>query len=218
MAHSDDKGLVLPPRMAPVQVVIVPIWSSDEQKQSVLAYVEELRGRLEGRVDYHVDDRDQLRPGWKYAEWELRGIPIRLEVGPRDLEKRGAVLVRRDQREKQTVSADDLVTRIVTTLETMQQDLFRRSLEFRTAHTTRIDDYAEFQRYMKEESGFAWAPWCGVSECETRVAEETKATIRTVPFGAEDRLATPGAPPPEEGRCIACQGVSPQLVLWGKAY
>ena len=218
MAHSDDKGLVLPPRLAPTQVVIVPIWSSDEQKRDVLAYVDKLRGQLDGRVTYHIDDRDQLRPGWKYAEWELKGIPVRLEVGPRDLEKQGAVLVRRDSREKQMISADNLASAVTETLAAMQSDLFQRARAFREAHTCQIDNYEEFQRYMKEESGFAWAHWCGQSQCETQVAEKTKATIRTVPFRPEDRLETPGAPAPEPGRCVACGDESHQRVLWGKAY
>ncbi|MBD3235730.1 MAG: proline--tRNA ligase [Candidatus Eisenbacteria bacterium] len=218
MAHSDDRGLVLPPRMAPTQLVIVPIWSSDEQKSAVLSYVDALRGQLEGQVDYHIDDRDQLRPGWKYAEWELRGIPLRLEVGPRDLEKRGAVLVRRDTREKQTIAAEQLAKAVAASLTTLQRDLFARARDFRDAHTRSIDTYEEFRRYMREASGFAWAHWCGRPECETRVAQETKATIRTVPFRPSDRLTTPDAPGPEEGHCLACAATSSQRVLWGKSY
>ncbi|MCK4414526.1 MAG: proline--tRNA ligase [Candidatus Eisenbacteria sp.] len=218
MAHSDDQGLVLPPRLAPIEVVVVPIWSSDEQQQAVRAYLEEVRGQLDGRVSYHIDDRDQFKPGWKFAEWELKGIPLRLEVGPRDVAKRGAVLVRRDTREKQMLSLEDVGTAVREALDHMQRDLFDRALAFRREHTYMADVYDDFQTTISEKPGFTWAHWCGGADCETRVAQETKATIRTVPFEPEDGLETQDAPPPEQGRCIVCGQPSLRRVLWGKAY
>jgi prolyl-tRNA synthetase len=218
MAHSDDQGLVVPPRLAPIEVVVVPIYSKDEQRAAVFAYLEEVKARLAGRVAFHVDDRDQFKPGWKYAEWEMRGVPLRLEVGPRDVEKRGAVLVRRDDRQKQAVACDALGAAVEDTLAAMQRDLFRKALAFREANTRFLDSYAEFQEAMKAEGGFVWAHWCGGDACEAAVSEETKATIRTVPFDATDGMETPGAPPPERGRCVHCGQDSSRRVLWAKAY
>jgi prolyl-tRNA synthetase len=218
MAHSDDQGLVVPPRLAPVEVVIVPIYSKDDQRAAVFAYLEQVKAQLGGQVALHVDDRDQFKPGWKYAEWELRGVPLRLEVGPRDVEKRGAVLVRRDNRQKQMVPFDALLPTVRETLQAMQRDLFQKALDFRAANTRFLESYDQFREAMQAEGGFVWAHWCGGSECETAVSEETKATIRTVPFDAADGVETPGAPPPEKGRCVHCGQDSPRRVLWAKAY
>lgn len=218
MAHSDDNGLVLPPKLAPCQVVVIPIWSSDEQKQAVLTYLMEIRQHLDGEFSYHIDDRDQFKPGWKYAEWELKGVPLRLEVGPRDLAKRAAMLVRRDTRRKDSVAIDALVPTIRSALESLQEDLFRRASDFRDAHIRFIDEYDAFKEFMHAESGFAWAHWCGDATCENRIAAETKTTIRTVPFAPGDALETSGAPPPETGTCIGCGRESQQRVLWGKSY
>ena len=218
MAHSDDRGLILPPKLAPVEVVVVPIWRSDDQKAAVLAYCDELLGGLRARFSVHLDDRDQFKPGWKYSEWELKGVPLRIEVGPRDLEQRGAMLVRRDNREKQAVPAAELVPAVAAKLEAIQAALFERAFAARTERTLTLNDYGEFQKRMKAENPFVWAHWCGGAECEARVAEETKATIRTVPFTAEDGLQTPGAPAAEEGACLVCGTTSSQRVLWAKAY
>ena len=218
MAHSDDQGLIVPPRLAALQAVIVPIWKSDEQRAEILAYVGEVRAALDGRFTLHVDDRDQFKPGWKYAEWELKGVPVRIEVGPRDREKRGAVIVRRDTRAKQPVALDGLADAITATLEAMQRDLFERARAHRDAHTYTVDDYETFKKTIEERPGFIWAHWCGGAECEKRVTEETKATIRVVPFDPGEDIATEGAPAPEPGACVACKGASPRRVLWAKAY
>jgi prolyl-tRNA synthetase len=218
MAHSDDNGLVIPPRLSPLDLVIVPIWRTDEQKQAVMAYVREVRATLDGDFRYHLDDRENFKPGWKYAEWELKGVPLRVEVGPRDLEKRGAMLVRRDDRSKQALALDDLAAAARTTLDQLQRDLFQRALDFRAAHTRELDDYGEFQEAMEKEAGFVWGHWCGGGDCEAQIAEETKATIRLVPFDAPDGIETPGAPAPEPGQCLVCAAASPRRVLWAKAY
>ena len=218
MAHSDDNGLIIPPKLAPTEAVIVPIWRKDDERKAVFAYLEEIKQQLNNRIRYHVDDREGFKPGWKYAEWELRGVPVRVEVGPRDLAKRGAVVVRRDNRSKQPVSITELAATIQQTLDEMQRDLFQRALDFRRDHSRSVDDYAEFKGLIDENAGFVWAHWCGGSDCETRVSEETKATIRLVPFDASEGFETPGAPPPERGQCLLCGQESPRRVLWAKAY
>lgn len=218
MAHSDDSGLIIPPKLAPTEVVVVPIWRSDDERRAIFDYLEEIKRRLDGHLRYHVDDRDSFKPGWKYAEWELKGVPVRLEVGPRDLERGGAMVVRRDNRKKQQVSLDDLVTSVRSTLDEMQRDLFQRALDFRTAHTQFVDDYEEFKTLMEQEAGFAWGHWCGGAACEKRAAEETKATIRIVPFDSSDQIETIDAPEAEPGKCILCGEDSPRRVLWAKAY
>jgi prolyl-tRNA synthetase len=218
MAHSDDRGLVLPPRLAPVEVVIVPIWKSDDERARVLEYVRTISERLQGHLSFHVDDRDQFKPGWKYSEWELKGVPLRLEVGPRDLENQGAILVRRDTRAKTPVSRDALPGALLTELATMQRELYERALAAREARTGQVDDYAELRRIMEADSRFLWGHWCGSRACETQVAEETKATIRTVPFDETEGLATPGAPPAQPGACLVCGKDSPRRVLWAKSY
>ncbi|MFH1145140.1 MAG: proline--tRNA ligase [Candidatus Eisenbacteria bacterium] len=218
MAHSDDHGLVVPPRLAPLEVVIVPIWSSDDQRREILAYVEQVRAAMDGHFTYHVDDRDQFKPGWKYAEWELKGIPLRVEVGPRDKEKRGVVIVRRDTRAKVPVALDALRPALTDALEAMQRDLLARARAFRDEHTFSVDDYETFKTTLEERPGFIWAHWCRSADCEARVTEETKATIRAVPFDPGEDIATEGAPPPERGRCLACGGESPRRVLWAKSY
>jgi len=218
MAHSDDQGLVVPPRLAPIEVVVIPIYSKEDQRAAVFAYLEEVKAQLADAVAFHVDDRDQFKPGWKYAEWELRGVPLRLEIGPRDVEKRGAVLVRRDNRQKQPLAFDALLPAIRETLQTMQRDLFQKALDFRAANTRLLETYDQFKEAMQAEGGFVWAHWCGAADCERAVSEETKATIRTVPFDVTDGMETPGAPPPEKGRCVHCGQDSPRRVLWAKAY
>jgi len=218
MAHSDDNGLVIPPRLAPTEVVVVPIWRSDEQKSAVMAYVNEIRGLLDGRFRLHIDDRDNFKPGWKYSEWELKGLPVRLEVGPKDLEKRGAMVVRRDNRQKESISIDGLVDGIRRVLDQMQADLFQKAFDFRTSRTRFLDSYEEFQSHMQADPGFVWAHWCGSAECEATVSEQTKATIRIVPFDESDGLETPGAPAPQAGKCILCGKNSPRHVLWAKSY
>lgn len=218
MAHSDDNGLILPPKMAPTEVVIVPIWRKEDERDAIFAYVREIAELLDGQVSFHIDDRENFKPGWKYAEWELKGVPLRLEVGPRDLQKRGAMLVRRDNREKTPVALDALVDTIRGLLDQLQADLFQRALDFRAAHSCSLDSYEDFKVRLEEDPGFIWAHWCGSPDCEAAISEETKATIRLVPFAADRKIQTIGAPAPELGKCIFCSEDSPQRVLWAKSY
>ena len=210
MGHSDDKGLLVPPRLAPIQAVIVPIYKTDEQRTAVHTYAGELEQELrDSGLAVKTDLREQFTPGWKYAEWELRGVPVRIEAGPKDLEKRQVVVVRRDNREKQFVPRDGVIEVVRTTLDAMQRDLYQRALTFRDEHTKPIEDYAAFTEYMKADDGFATAHWCGGEDCESRVKDETKATIRTVPEG--DFLR-------EDGTCVVCGKPSSRRVIWAKAY
>ncbi len=213
MAHSDDHGLVLPPRLAPLGAVIVPIWSSDDEKAQTLAAADKLRGMLQDRWTVKVDDRDQMRPGWKYAEWEARGVPVRIEVGPKDVAKGQAVLVRRDNRKKEFIPVEQAPEALARIHEEMQRDLYQRALDFRTAHTRVIDDYDEFRQFMAAGEGFALAHWSGEREVEEKVKEETKATIRNIPL---DKLS--GGGPEDGGKCLVSGKPSPYRVVWGVAY
>jgi prolyl-tRNA synthetase len=210
MGHSDDNGLVVPPRLAPNPAVIVPIWKSPEEQRAVREYALSLEQDLRGRGHSVICDfRDQFTPGWKYAEWELRGVPVRIEAGPKDLAKNQVVLVRRDNRAKQFVPREGVADALAETLRTMQGDLFAKALAFRDSKTQPVDDYPAFRSYMDEDCGFATAHWCGDAACESKVKDETKATIRTVPDG--DFLK-------EEGRCVVCGAPSHRRVIWAKSY
>ena len=208
MAHSDDRGLVLPPRLAQRPVVIVPIWRSAEEKAAVIKYADEVFKELKKEYRVIFDDREQYKPGFKFADWELQGIPIRLEIGPRDVEKEALVLVRRDTMEKQFIARKGILQTVTGQLEQMQKDMFSRALKFREDNTFRVDDYAEFKKIVEGDGGFIESHWCGDEACETRVKEETKATIRNIPFGREK----------ETGKCIVCGKKSSGRVIFAKAY
>jgi prolyl-tRNA synthetase len=208
MTHGDDSGLILPPRVAPYQVVIVPIPRGNWQ-ETVLPRARELRDGLQAQgVRVMLDDRDSYTPGWKFAEWELRGVPLRLEIGPKDIEKGQVVLVRRDTREKLPTPMDGLYGRVAGLLEEIQQALLRRAVQFREEHTSSADDYEQFKQLMDGRPGFVIAPWCGSAECEAAVKAETQATIRNVPLGSS--AAT--------GRCLRCDGEAAALAWFAKAY
>ncbi|HGY54640.1 MAG TPA: proline--tRNA ligase [Caldithrix abyssi] len=208
MAHSDDRGLVLPPRLAQRPVVIVPIWRSAEEKTAVLKYAESVFEELKGQYRVILDDREQYKPGFKFADWELQGIPIRLEIGPRDVEKDALVLVRRDTMEKQFVARKGILQTVTDELQHMQKDMLQRALKFREENTFQVDDYAEFRKIVEGEGGFIESHWCGDAACETRVKEETKATIRNIPFERKK----------ESGKCIVCGKESQGRVVFAKAY
>ena len=183
MTHGDDSGLVLPPRVAPYQVVIVPIPRGNWQ-ETVLPKAREIQAALSAAgVRVMLDDRDAYTPGWKFSEWELRGVPLRLEIGPKDIEKSQVVLARRDTREKMFVPMEGLAGRVSGLLEEIQRSLFERALRFREEHTTRTDSYEEFRAILVGRPGFVIAPWCGDEECEAQIKAETQATIRNLPLG-----------------------------------
>lgn len=208
MTHGDDSGLILPPRVAPYQVVIVPIQRGNWQ-ETVLPKARAIQAELvRNGVRVMLDDRDAYTPGWKFAEWEMRGAPLRLEIGPKDIEKSQVMLARRDTREKLPTPMDGLASTIAGLLETIQNALFERAVKFRDEHTQRASTYDEFKALMEGRPGFVIAGWCGSGDCEAQIKAETQATLRNVPFGAE-RAA---------GTCVKCGQPSQGDAWFAKAY
>jgi prolyl-tRNA synthetase len=212
MAHGDDAGLVLPPNVAPVQVAIVPIFRKDEERAAVAGAIDRLVGALatttEGRaVRVQVDWRDES-PGFKYNHWELRGVPFRVEIGPRDVAANQAVLVKRVDRAKESLPLDRLAAELPSRLVAYQAELFERARQFRDSHTHHVDTYQALKDGLDAEGGFFLAPWCGDANCERQVSEETGATIRCIPFDSPD----------EKGKCIVDGRQSPRRVLFARAY
>lgn len=207
MAHGDDKGLVLPPRLAPHQVVVIPIAKSDEEQAAVREAVDGLLESLEG-VRVKVDDREQFGLGWKFTEWETKGVPLRVELGPRDIASGQAVVVRRDTGEKSFVPLASLGGHVGDLLETVQRDMFQRALAFREAHSREVRDRDAFMEAANGDGGFIHAHWCGDPACETAVKDETRNTIRCVPMHWDA----------EEGACAYCGGASERRVAYAQAY
>jgi prolyl-tRNA synthetase len=205
MVHGDDKGLVLPPKLAPTQVVIVPIFRTPEEKAGVMAAVQELRTAL-GSVRVRVDDREGFTPGWKFNEWEMRGVPLRIEMGPRDLAKGQAMLVRRDSAEKVAAPVSELGAQVPALLIDIQAGMLRRATEFRDSRTQDANTLDELVTAV--ETGFARAWWCGSGECENRIKEGTKATTRCIPFDQSG----------ETGKCVVCGAESKSRAVIAKAY
>jgi len=181
MVHGDNAGLILPPHLAPYQVVIVPIWRKDAEKAAVIETVERIEKMLKGKVRLKVDLSENT-PGWKFNEWELRGVPVRMEIGPRDVQNNSVVLVRRDNRVKESVAIEALETRLPILLEEVQQALFRRAKEFQEQNTYYTDNYEEFKQIIAEKRGFVRVKWAEDSAAELVIKEETKATLRVIPF------------------------------------
>jgi prolyl-tRNA synthetase len=209
MTHGDEGGLILPPRIAPYQVVIVPI-PRGNWRETVLPKAQAIRDDLVGRgVRVMLDDRDSQTPGWKFNEWEMRGVPLRLEIGPKDLEKSQVVLARRDTREKSFTPMDGLTAHIEQLLVTIQKALFDRAVQFRTEHTSETSSYDEFKQIMDGRPGFVISPWCGAAECEAAIKAETHATIRNIPFtsaGAEGKV------------CLKCGKPAAAMAWFAKSY
>jgi prolyl-tRNA synthetase len=209
MTHSDDEGLVLPPQLAPIQVVIIPIYKSDAERKLVLQQVATLQATLKTQgVPVKLDDRDTHKPGWKFAEYELKGVPIRMAIGPKDLLHRTVELARRDTGEKMTVSVDNVVATVQQLLVDIQHHLYQRALAFRDAYTTSVDTYEAFKAVMAQKGGFVLAHWDGTTETERKIQTETKATIRCIPLDACQ----------EKGVCIYTGNPSQQRVVFAQAY
>jgi prolyl-tRNA synthetase len=208
MAHGDDQGLVLPPRLAPIQVVIVPIFKSDDEKAQVLPVVERLKGELSAfRV--HVDDRTEVTPGFKFNHWELRGVPLRIEIGPKDVEKESVMTSRRDQPGKpgkKIISQENLAAQVADLLDEIQAALLAKATAFRDANIHEPRDYEHLKEIV--QGGWAYSWWCGSKECEARVKEDTKATTRCIPLDQ----------PAETGPCVVCGGNSEEKVYFARAY
>jgi prolyl-tRNA synthetase len=209
MVHGDDGGLILPPRIAPYQVVIVPI-PRGNWKETVLPKARAIRDELVGRgMRVHIDDRESQTPGWKFNEWELRGVPLRMEIGPKDLEKSQVVLARRDTRQKSPAPMDGLTDAVAQMLDGIQRALFDRAIAFRNDHTVETDSYEEFKQIMDGRPGFVVSPWCGSATCEADIKTETQATIRNIPFSSA----------PATGKtCIKCGGDATVHAWFAKAY
>lgn len=194
MVHGDDSGLILPPRIAPYQVVIVPIPRGD-WRATVLPRAQDIEAALKrAGVRVMLDDREEYKPGWKFSEWEMRGVPLRLEIGPRDIEQQQVLVARRDSREKITVPMKGLEERVTGILDSIQVALFERALAFRDSHTVRTASTDEFRRAFEGRPGFVIAPWCGSADCEAQIKTDTQATIRNLAFDL----------PPATGACVSC--------------
>ncbi len=209
MAHSDDAGLVLPPKLAPIQVVIVPIYKTDEEKAEIVELVDQIVSECKQKdISVKFDDRDSYRPGFKFAEWELKGVPLRITIGARDLKNGLVELARRDNQSKETVSKEGLSQRIENLLDEIQQAIYEKALKFRTDNVTIVNSYDEFKEVLEGKGGFISAHWDGTAETEKRIKEETKATIRCIPLNNKQ----------EEGQCILTGKPSTQRVLFARAY
>ena len=209
MTHSDDNGLVLPPKLAPIQVVIIPIYKNEEQLNAIKEKVQPLMQELKKKnISVKYDDDDSKRSGWKFNEYELKGVPVRIAVGPRDLENNQAEVARRDTFEKEAVSFDNLENHIVKLLDDIQQNLFDRALKFREENIRKVDTWEEFVSILDEKGGFISAHWDGTPETEELIKEKTKATIRCIPLNN----------PLEDGKCILSGKPSTQRVLFARSY
>ncbi|WP_187262860.1 proline--tRNA ligase [Pontibacter beigongshangensis] len=209
MTHSDDEGLVLPPNLAPIQVVIVPIYKGEEQLAQISEKVNQLKKELQAKgISVKYDNRDTERPGFKFAEWELKGVPVRIAIGGRDLENGTAEVARRDTKEKSTQQFDSLTAYIPALLEEMQASIFNKALQHRAEHTTKVNSYEEFKDVLENKGGFVLAHWDGSSEIEERIKEETKATIRCIALDAEE----------EDGVDMISGKPSKRRVYFAKAY
>jgi prolyl-tRNA synthetase len=209
MAHSDDEGLILPPRIAPLQAVIVPIYKGEEKKDLLDAKGRELTAQLKAAgISVKYDDNDNARPGWKFAEYEMKGVPVRIALGLRDLENNTVEMARRDTREKTSVSMDGLTETVLRLLEDIQQSMYKKALAYRDAHITRVDTWEAFEKGLDEKTGFFSAHWDGTAETENAIKEKTKATIRCIPLDN----------PQESGSCILTGKPSKQRVLFARAY
>ncbi len=209
MAHSDNKGLVLPPRLAPVQVVIVPIFKNAGQLESISEVAGNIKKELEGSgISVKYDDRDNNTPGWKFADYELKGVPVRIAIGPRDLENGSVEIARRDTLTKETISVGSVLPHVTSLLGDIQKNIYDKALQFRNEHTFYVDTWDEFIKKLDEPGGFIMAHWDGTTETEEKIKEETKATIRVIPFDS----------PMEAGKCVYSGKPSERRVLFARSY
>ncbi len=209
MAHSDDNGLVLPPKLAPIQVAIVPVFKSSEQLAAITEKVLPIKKALERKgISVKYDDRETHKPGWKFSEYEFKGVPVRITVGPRDIENGTVEIARRDTMEKEVLQMTDLENKVLHLLDQIQQNLFDRAYAFRENNTFRVDTWEEFKRVLDTTGGFISAHWDGTPETEEKIKEETKATIRVIPLNN----------PAEKGRCVYSGNPSTQRVIFARAY
>ena len=208
MTHGDDQGLVLPPKVAPIQVVIVPIYRNDEGREKVFPKAEEIREELESKgIRVYIDDRSGLSPGYKFNDWEMKGVPIRIEIGPKDIEKQSIVMAKRYNREKTGMKFTE-IEKVAAILDEIQKSMLETAKKQTRDNTIDISDYAEFKSRVEKEGGFINAPWCGKLECEEKIKEETGADIRVIPFGSENK----------DMKCMYCQEQSVSIPVFARGY
>jgi len=209
MAHSDDKGLVLPPKLAPIQVAIVPVFKNEEQLNLISKVVNPVKKALESRgITVKYDDRDTHKPGWKFSEYEFKGVPLRITIGPRDIENNTVEIARRDTLEKETLQITDIEDKVVHLLDQIQQNMYDRALSFREQNTFTVNTWDEFVDIIENKGGFISAHWDGTAETEEKIKEATKATIRVIPLKNVK----------ENGRCVYSGKPSVQRVIFARAY
>lgn len=211
MTHGDDDGIIIPPRLAPIKVMIVPIYKTDEEKSAVLGHADKILAVLEeklGKRKVKIDLRENMRPGDKFFTWIQKGVPLRIEVGPKDVAKEGGMLVRRDNREKSPCSVNEMANKVFDTLESIQTDMYQKAVSFRDENTVAVETYDEFKQAMKNRGGFVLAHWDGTKDTANKIQSETKATIRVLPESEKDK----------PGKCIFTGNPSPQKVLFAVAY
>jgi prolyl-tRNA synthetase len=209
MAHSDNNGLVLPPKLAPIQVVIVPIYKGTDQIPGISEVANRIKKELESKgISVKYDDRDTYKPGWKFAEYELKGVPVRLALGPRDIENNTIELARRDTLEKQIVSQENIGTVISELLDDIQKNIYNRALKYRDENIRKADNWDEFNSILETSGGFISAFWDGTVETEEKIKDETKATIRCIPLDAEE----------EDGKCVFSGKPAKKRVLFARSY
>ena len=209
MTHSDDLGLVLPPTLAPIQVVIVPIFKGEEQLELLNEVAFEIQKKLKAKgISVKYDNRTENKPGWKFAEYELKGVPIRIALGARDLENKTVEIARRDNLTKETVPLENVENYIEELLATIQKDIYSKALSYRDEHITKVDSYEEFKKVLEEKGGFISAHWDGTAEEEEQIKNETKATIRCIPL--DNKL--------EDGTSMISGKKSIQRVIFAKSY
>jgi len=209
MAHADNHGLIIPPKLAPLQVVIIPIYKGDGQLEGLSATAERIKTDLEALgITVKYDNRDTHKPGFKFAEYELKGIPIRIAIGPRDLENKTVEVARRDNLTKETIRVDAVNEYIPRLLKEIQDNIFKKATLFKEENTFYVNSWDEFNKILDEKGGFIMAHWDGTAETEMRIKEETKATIRCIPFDS----------PEEEGKCIYSGKPSQRRVLFARSY
>jgi len=209
MAHSDDNGLILPPKLAPIHVVIIPIYKSNDQLELISEKALSIKKLLEKKgISVKYDDRDTYKPGWKFAEYELKGIPVRIAIGPRDIENNTVEIARRDTLQKEVHSIDNIDEYIEKLLSDIQTNIYQKALNFRNENTFSVETYEEFKQILDSKGGFIKAHWDGTSETEIKIKEETKATIRCIPLNDIK----------EEGKCMVTGKPSKQRVIFARAY
>ncbi len=209
MAHGDDNGLFLPPRLAPIQIIVIPIWKDEKERSQILEFIDKIKNILKDKqIKIKYDTRVEVNPGWKFHEWELAGVPLRLELGPKEVQKSEVSAVKRQDRQRIQIPLKNLAQKLPQVLEEIQMKMFQTAHKRQKENTFFIDQWKEFKEILQKKGGFVYAGWCGKRSCEDKIQEDTKATIRCIPLDAKK----------EEGTCILCDGKSQQRVCFAKAY